>query len=292
MTLPKPPRPDGSKNEAGAIWCARHKRFECITIYKNDNESRIADKVHAAGQRCHWPAVKYNDRCRKHVGMPVREAHARGFARLTAFSSEGITNAGVEPPVTPAQAIMGMLSMSWYRVHYYAALLEGQIEEQGGRPGGDHTPSEDEPDPLWWLEHEQFERGEGAPVRVGHDDTMEPMRPASSGLVGHNYSAVKDIGIFATGENIRALVQLEQTERDRCAKLAEMAHKMGIAERQIRMAETEGAALVGMLRRILDRLQLTDEQRALVATVAPEELRRLRELDSVPLGSHTGSGDG
>ncbi len=48
---------------------------------------------------------------------------------------------------------------------------------------------------------------------------------------------------------------------------------LGVAERQVRLAEQHGALLAGAIHRILDRLELSREQRALVATVVPEELR-------------------
>lgn len=55
----------------------------------------------------------------------------------------------------------------------------------------------------------------------------------------------------------------------------------GLAERQTRAMEAQAAALAGVIQRVLDRLNLTPDQRALVPVVVPAELERLspRELE-------------
>jgi hypothetical protein len=51
------------------------------------------------------------------------------------------------------------------------------------------------------------------------------------GLVGHRTAASKVTdGLYPTSEEIRALVQLEGRERDRCARLARDAHEIGITD--------------------------------------------------------------
>jgi hypothetical protein len=173
--------------------------------------------------------------------------------------------------VTPGEAVLGMLAISWMRVHYYGGLLEAQVEEEGGRPGeGDSATADD------WL-MERYEAGEDAPSRV--DVVSASRKPKSSGLIGHKYAADKDGGVFASEEAIRALVVLEAQERERCVKFAKVAHDMGIAERQINLAEKQGEAMVGMVKRILDALALTPEQKQLVSVVVPQEFRRLKEIE-------------
>jgi hypothetical protein len=141
--------------------------------------------------------------------------------------------------VTPSEAVMAMLQMSWARVHLYASLLERQVADaQEG--GGFGLGGADDP-----------ELGPGA------------------GLIGHTRSGVKDIGIFATGEAARGLTKLEAEERDRCVRYARVAHDMGIADREIRLAEAQGQLIAGAISRILDALELTPNQRAKVPTVVP-----------------------
>jgi sulfite reductase beta subunit-like hemoprotein len=79
------------------------------------------------------------------------------------------------------------------------------------------------------------------------------------------------------GEYIRGLAQLEAQERDRCARFAELAIRAGIAERQVRLAEKEGAMIASVLRAVLadPRLALSDAQRAAVPEVARAHLQLL-----------------
>lgn len=247
--------PDGHRNPAGAWWCREHTRWECT------GTSRRTEL------RCHASAIRYTDRCKVHAGFAPDVASARGYAQLTAWSAEAVRVQGKAPPVSPGEAVLGILSLTWLRVHYYAALLEAQVEEEGGRPGED-TPQ----DANAWL-MQRYEAGEDA-----DEDRPAVGHPKSSGLIGHVYAADKNGGTFASQEAIRALVVLEAQERDRCVKYADVAHKMGIAERQINLAEKQGEAMVGMIRRILDRMELTEEQRAMVSIVVPEEIRRLKEI--------------
>lgn len=198
-------------------------------------------KASRGGGRCHGPAIIGLDACRMHVGKRADLARAQGEA-ISAWSAVAAV-----ATIVPAEAVLGMLQMAWLRVHVYAGLLEQQVSEA-------QADGPDDGDPF---------RDGGAPG-VGH----------GAGLIGNTYSGVKDIGIFATGEAIRGLAQLEAAERDRCVKYAKTAHDMGIADRQIKLAEEQGAVLAGVIGRILDALDLSPEQRELVPVIVPQELRR------------------
>lgn len=62
---------------------------------------------------------------------------------------------------------------------------------------------------------------------------------------------------------------------DQLASYASQALRAGIEERRVRIAENQGNLIVGVIRRILDRLQLNSEQRGLISTVVPEEIRAI-----------------
>jgi hypothetical protein len=62
-------------------------------------------------------------------------------------------------------------------------------------------------------------------------------------LVGDSYGEFGKVG-----EYIRGLARLEAEERDRCATFAAKAIAAGLAERQVRLAERQGALLVEVLR--------------------------------------------
>lgn len=63
--------------------------------------------------------------------------------------------------------------------------------------------------------------------------------------------------------------------QDRLAKYAAAALRAGVEERRVRLAEDQGALVAGVIRRILERLDLLEWQQELVGTVVPEELRAL-----------------
>ncbi|WP_326829692.1 hypothetical protein OIE13_06020 [Streptosporangium sp. NBC_01810] len=169
--------------------------------------------------------------------------------------------------MTSTEAVLGMLQMSWLRVHMYAGLLEQQVaDEQAAREVGDRA-----------VELDVVEGHEGE----GEDDwsVTESVRRddvgPGAGLIGHTRSGVKGIGIFTTGEAVRGLAQLEAAERDRVVKYAKTAHDMGIAEKTVQLIDDHASELAGLISRILDGLELNPAQRQLVGTVVPRELMRL-----------------
>lgn len=76
-------------------------------------------------------------------------------------------------------------------------------------------------------------------------------------------------------EQLRAEVALYERAMDRTGRLLDALARSGFEERRTQLAEQQGLLVVEALRRIFDRLALTEEQRALVPTVVPEELRRI-----------------
>ena len=78
-----------------------------------------------------------------------------------------------------------------------------------------------------------------------------------------------------------AYVMLERAS-DRLATYAAAALKAGVQERQIRLAEQQGAAVAVAIRSILDQLQLTPPQLELVPTIVPAALRSLAAQEAQP----------
>lgn len=169
---------------------------------------------------------------------------------ITAFSALG----GV-PSIEPGYAVLASLHLSWLRLHLYAGLLEEQV-------GAEH----DEPVGSWNgdLEDEDFGRGVG----------RQSSPAGSAGLIGHTFAADKQAGVFASAEAVRSLVVLEAQERDRVVRFAKVAHDMGIAEREVKLAESQGQLLASVVRNILGDLELTAEQQERAAGVIQ---RRFRE---------------
>jgi hypothetical protein len=226
------------RRPGGAIWCdqPKHQRWECVHNVKKTR----------GGGRCHGPAIGGTDACRMHAGQRAEVARAKGEA-VTAWSA-----LSGKATISNTEAVMGMLQMSWLRVHLYAGLLEQQVREAQGDASGDD--------------------GEDLEVPGGKGER-------GAGLIGKTLSASPGIGVYATGEAVRGLALLEAQERDRCVRFAKTAHDMGIADQQIRLAEQQGAMLAGVISRVLDRLGLSEEQRRLVGTVVPEELRAAQAVE-------------
>jgi hypothetical protein len=70
-------------------------------------------------------------------------------------------------------------------------------------------------------------------------------------------------------------LELYQQERKHLTAVCKTALAAGIAERQVRLAEQQGALIVGLLQRIFDDLDLSPAQRDLIPTVVPRHLRAL-----------------
>jgi hypothetical protein len=190
--------------------CEEHGKTECV-------------KRRKGGGVCHGAAVAGTDACRMHGGQRGDVLKAKGEALSAWRAVPGRSD------ISPSEAVMSMLQMSWARVHLYASLLERQLA------GADRS------------------RGVGE----------------GEGLVGHTFSASPSVGVYESGEAVRGLAVLEERERDRCVRYAKVAHDMGIADREIRLAEQQGALLAGAINRILDALELSPAQRGRVPDIVP-----------------------
>jgi hypothetical protein len=186
---------------------------------------------------CHGPAIRGTDSCKIHAGFKRDVARARGKATITAWSALGQAADG--EGVNSSAAVLGMLQQSWMRAHLYGRLLHDQVVRDG--------TSE-------------------VAIVDGHSEDV-------SGLIGYRYGAAgKDGTIYAVSEEARALVALESAERDRVVKYAKVAHDMGISDRMINLAEKWGDVVVTRLVLIIEGLNLTPDQQALVPALVQAHL--------------------
>jgi hypothetical protein len=113
------------------------------------------------------------------------------------------------------------------------------------------------------------------------EDLQETDAPDASGLIGFRYGMGGKDGItYVQTEEIRALVALEAAERDRVVKYAKTAHDMGISDRLTSIAERWGDIVAGRIATMLDALQLTDEQAAMVPALLQTHLGSI-EMESM-----------
>lgn len=77
------------------------------------------------------------------------------------------------------------------------------------------------------------------------------------------------------GEQLRGEVQVWLQLNQQLTRLGADYLKIGLDERKVMIAEAQAKILVGVIRAILDRLDLTGEQRRIAARAVPEELERV-----------------
>ena len=75
---------------------------------------------------------------------------------------------------------------------------------------------------------------------------------------------------------VHVWVKLYQTERAHLAKVSAEAIRVGIEERQVKLAEQQGSLLVDLIKGILADLKLSPEQKALIPIVVPQRIRALQ----------------
>ena len=112
-----------------------------------------------------------------------------------------------------------------------------------------------------WLRQRVSELAPGC-ADVGHAGGC---RQAGDRVHGHGHDRGRAVNVW---------LELYYRERKHLVDVCKAAISVGIEERYVRLAEAQGAIVAEVIRRILSRLGLSDEQSALVPFVVPEELRR------------------
>jgi hypothetical protein len=183
---------------------------------------------------CHGQAITGTDACPAHAGKSVERARRDAVSAWAAVPGDD--------GISPGAAVLGQLGLAWRRAELLGAELERQAMSGGrDRPG-----------------HER--RGAGG---------------TAGSLVGETFSASAAAGgIYATGERVRGLAELEAAERDRVVRFAEVAHRMGIEEARIDLAKEIGHHAVTVLSGVLARLGL-DSRDFDVQTAVYAELRQI-----------------
>lgn len=167
--------------------------------------------------------------------------------------------------VDPGEVLLRLVSQSAARAERYARLLE-EAYDAAERLKEAHDAEE------------LIETVEGveetSAMQVARDDLRRIFSTGGvSALIGHTYDSSRDGGIYATGEQIRGLADLEAKERDRCANFAAKAVAAGLATRQVELAERQGALIAQLLLAVFDELDLTDAQREVAPDVLDRHLR-------------------
>jgi hypothetical protein len=208
-------------------------------------------KCHAVskqtGKQCQKWAIKGGTVCRWHGGgSPQVRAKANVRAEIDAW---GLTDVHEDP----GEVLLRLVTQSAARVRLYSRLLQeayDAAERLQKSQVGD-------------LESNAIDRAGGSQHALEDLDRIFNTGGISA-LIGHTWGAVKDVGVYATGEAIRGLADLEMKERKLCAEFATKAIAAGLAERQVRLAEAQGELFAQGVRLIVERLNLSEEQAALL----------------------------
>lgn len=77
------------------------------------------------------------------------------------------------------------------------------------------------------------------------------------------------------GEQLRGEVQAWVQINQMVAKLGTDYLRIGLDERKVRLAEAHGRLIMQVIQAVMDRLELSGDQRKLAAVAIPEELNRV-----------------
>jgi len=189
-----------------------------------------------------WPDRGYTY-CKNHGGrLPsVRAKDERRHAEATLNAA--VVTYGLRKDITPQQALLE--EVQWTAGH--VDWLRGQVQA---------------------LEADLLHVGPEA-VRT----KLSMHQDGAGGVAGvpGGFAEVETRG----GARVHVLLDLYQRERKHLVEVSAVALKLGLEERQVRLAEDQGSLVAGVIRRILGDLNLSAEQAGLVGEVVP---RRLREL--------------
>lgn len=159
----------------------------------------------------------------------------------------------------PGEVLLRLVSQSANRVALYSRLLEEAYDAAARLQralAADEIIVLQQP-----ASNDKDDLREKPAVQAAREDLERIFNHGGiSALIGNTYSSTPTGGVYATGEAIRGLAELESRERERCATFAAKAIAAGLKEREVRIAERHGAMLAEVLGAVLEQLQLTDDQ--------------------------------
>jgi hypothetical protein len=220
------------------------------------------------GKPCKSAPILGSTVCRMHGGSaPQVRAKAAVVAEVQRW---GLGDTAVDP----GEVLLRLVSQSAARAERYAQLLQ-EAYDAAERLKKAHDALEllvtDAPD-----YGDEDGTGEPAALQAARADLDRIFTTGGvAALVGATYSDTSSGSIYATGEAIRGLAQLEAQERDRCATMAAKAIAAGLAERQVRLAERQAEIVIAAVEAALDAARVP------VADRGPAKIAAARHLKAV-----------
>lgn len=226
------------------------------------SDARKCSGHKANGQPCKNPAIKGANVCRNHGGS-IPRVRAKAAVRAEVMDW-GLGDTHIDP----GEILLRLVSQSAARAELYGRLLAEAYDAaerlQAAHKAGDlliEDASEDD-------DTEETQRARADLTRIFNTGGV-------SALIGHTYASSERGGLYATGEQIRGLAELEAKERDRCANFAAKAVAAGLAKRQVELAERQGQMILTILTGVFDELGLTDRQLELAPALIRQHLDQI-----------------
>jgi hypothetical protein len=262
--------PGGCPDHPDHLFALRRKR--------TDEEIRADPNLHGyyGGRRkdggpCGALIVAGTTTCARHAGVPQFKVVAEGEIRLEIrkWMVDGHDGTNLDLP-----ALLLQLVAYWrWKLNEYGRLL-GEAYEAAERLRQAHQAGE-----LLTTEAtvERDDEGnitfESPAIQAARADLDRIFTTGGvAALIGYKYDADRHGRVFPVQESVRGLQRLHDEASDRYAKYIGLAMDKGVAERAIRLAESQGALMTVFVTRVFDRLGMTDEQRRLFPAVLEAEV--------------------
>lgn len=201
-------------------------------------------RAKSTGVQCTRPAVLGGKVCYQHGGA-AKQVRAAGQRRVAAERIRALGYVPDAPNVDPAEALLELVSHKAREVAWLRATVDALAHPDG--------PDED---PV--LEHLVWEL-------VKHETGVGPMGPMDSQV----------------RETRRTVyVSWLHDAEDQLARYATAALKAGVEERRVRIHEAQAGVFVSAIRRLLDGLNLTHDQRAASGPLVAQIFRELTPGDT------------
>lgn len=229
-----------------------------VTVKNEDGRIQFDANGEALTRRCCNFPIAGGTVCNFHGGRaPQVKAKAAVRAELASWGLGDST-------VDPGETLLRLVSQSAARAELYATLL-AEAYDAAERLRAAHDAEQ--------LLETREDGEERAALQVARDDLKRIFTTGGvAALIGNTYDNANG-SIYATGEAIRGLAQLEAQERDRCANFATKAIAAGLAERQVRLAEKQVQVALAAIDAALDAAGVPAAQRGPAKIAAVRHLR-------------------
>lgn len=219
------------------------------------------------GKPCQGWRVTGSTKCRRHLSNPHERAQVAVRAEVLKWGPGDVHT-------DPGEVLLRLVTQSAARAEHYAQLLQEAYEAAERLKRAHEARELIEVPPEKEYDEEGKPLDPPAAVQQAQADLERVFNlGAVAALVGNTYDASNG-AVYATGEAIRGLAQLEATERDRCGTFAAKAVAAGLMKKQTELAAQQGRLIAQVLGAIRDdpALGLSEEQRRNMPNVARRHL--------------------